>query len=441
MPIPKSAKLGITGLLTVLIFGALLLPMARADKPVVRMSEPNTIDIVKKVKLLYAGLDSYSSQGEASLSVNRLSEATEGDFKKARKSKKDFDDSIKRYSFNGTFNVKLARPDYYIEWEKRSGNGFNLAGAIWSEGEQNFVFISNHKFLVHNRHASLASVMNASNISIVIPFLFVPIESKILDLSKGVNREDDEIIDGEDYYVISNSDMKYWISKKSFLIRKRQQVLSVNQIPPEILQDAAIHQLGHLGRPVTNGTIRQYREEYKAKYKLSSMIETVITEIHRNIVINMPIDFKPYVSKYADVEIIKPTKKSRKPRMVSNRESTQTNEVSPEELAVQVVLEWLKLIDGGDYDKSWEQTAEYFKAAISKEQWNKSLLEERVLPGRVILRKVKSKKYEFLKNMFYGEYIVVKFDTSFENKADVIETVILMLDENGSWHVCGYYIK
>ncbi|MBU1631327.1 MAG: hypothetical protein KKH49_05955, partial [Candidatus Omnitrophica bacterium] len=117
MSIPKSAKLGITGLFTILIFAVVLLPTTRADKLTVKTAEPNAVEIVEKVKSLYVGLDSYSSQGEASLSVNRLSETTEEDFKKAGINKKDFDDSINRYSLNGTFSVKLARPDYYIEWK------------------------------------------------------------------------------------------------------------------------------------------------------------------------------------------------------------------------------------------------------------------------------------------------------------------------------------
>ncbi|MFH1775948.1 MAG: hypothetical protein ABH952_00065, partial [Candidatus Omnitrophota bacterium] len=313
MSILKSAKLGIMGLLTIFVFAVVLLPTTRADELAVKTAEPNAVEIVEKVKSLYVGLDSYSSQGEVSSHINRLSEFEDEDLEMAGISRKDSDDAIKRSNFNGTFNVKLARPDYYIEWEKQGSDGVSLAGAVWSEGDKDFIFAGSWKFYAHNRRlTSLAFGMDIGNISIVIPYLFVPIKSNVLDLSKGVNQEDDEIIDSDECYVITNSDMKYWISKKSFLIRKRQQVLRFERLPSEISQDNAIQQMEYRGQPVTNETIRQYQKEYKAQCKLLSTMETVITEIHKNIIINQLIDFKPYISKYANVELTEPVKEKRK---------------------------------------------------------------------------------------------------------------------------------
>ena len=40
-----------------------------------------------------------------------------------------------------------------------------------------------------------------------------------------------------------------------------------------------------------------------------------------------------------------------------------------------------------------------------------------------------------------GEYVVIQFDTSFENKKAAIETVTPMMDQDGTWRVSGYYIK
>ena len=40
-----------------------------------------------------------------------------------------------------------------------------------------------------------------------------------------------------------------------------------------------------------------------------------------------------------------------------------------------------------------------------------------------------------------GEYVVIQFKTSFENKKSGIETVTPMLDKDGKWRVSGYYIK
>ena len=40
-----------------------------------------------------------------------------------------------------------------------------------------------------------------------------------------------------------------------------------------------------------------------------------------------------------------------------------------------------------------------------------------------------------------GEYVVIQFKTSFENKASAVETVTPMKDPDGEWRVGGYFIK
>ena len=40
-----------------------------------------------------------------------------------------------------------------------------------------------------------------------------------------------------------------------------------------------------------------------------------------------------------------------------------------------------------------------------------------------------------------GEYVVIQFDTVFENKKEAIEKITPMLDPNGKWRVAGYFIK
>ena len=62
--------------------------------------------------------------------------------------------------------------------------------------------------------------------------------------------------------------------------------------------------------------------------------------------------------------------------------------------------------------------------------------------GKVISREVESKQYtKTVPGAPDGEYVIIEFETSFENKKAAIETVIAMLDEDGSWRIAGYYIK
>jgi hypothetical protein len=114
----------------------------------------------------------------------------------------------------------------------------------------------------------------------------------------------------------------------------------------------------------------------------------------------------------------------------------------PKKKAIEASNIWLKLIDDGQYAKSWETAAELFKNAVSKEQWNQSLNAVRKSLGKVIKRDVKSKQYmTSLAGAPDGEYVVIQYETSFENKKSSIETVTPMLDKDGKWRISGYYIK
>jgi hypothetical protein len=113
-----------------------------------------------------------------------------------------------------------------------------------------------------------------------------------------------------------------------------------------------------------------------------------------------------------------------------------------EKKAVEASDAWLKLCDSGRYSESWGTAAEFFRNAISKEQWNQSLNAARKPLGKVIKRTVKSRQYATsLPGAPDGEYVVIQYETSFEKKKVSIETVTPMLEKDGKWRVSGYYIK
>ncbi len=103
---------------------------------------------------------------------------------------------------------------------------------------------------------------------------------------------------------------------------------------------------------------------------------------------------------------------------------------------------WLSLVDEGNYGESWNQTAGFFKNAVTKEQWLNSMKSFRVPLGKTVVRKLKSKQYtKTLPGAPDGEYVVIQYETTFEKKQSAIETVTPMLDKDGKWRVSGYYIK
>ena len=113
-----------------------------------------------------------------------------------------------------------------------------------------------------------------------------------------------------------------------------------------------------------------------------------------------------------------------------------------EKAAVDASKAWLGLVDEGRYSESWDKAAEYFKNAITKEQWKASLESVRSPLGNVLSRNLKSKQYtKTLPGASDGEYVVIQYETSFKNKQHAIETITPMLDKDGKWRVSGYCIK
>jgi hypothetical protein len=103
---------------------------------------------------------------------------------------------------------------------------------------------------------------------------------------------------------------------------------------------------------------------------------------------------------------------------------------------------WLTLVDAGQYDKSWDQAASLFKESLSKDQWVQSLKTAIMPLGKVISRTSATTTYTTsLPGVPDGKYVVIKYDTSFENKKSAVETVTPMLDKDGKWRVAGYFIK
>jgi hypothetical protein len=112
-----------------------------------------------------------------------------------------------------------------------------------------------------------------------------------------------------------------------------------------------------------------------------------------------------------------------------------------EAAAVEGATAWLALVDAGEFGESWEEAGSLFQGAVPKQRWEEMLAGTRRPLGKVISRAVKSKEYRTsLPGAPDGQYVVIQFETSFENKAEAVETVTPM-HEGGGWRVTGYFIR
>jgi Protein of unknown function (DUF4019) len=103
---------------------------------------------------------------------------------------------------------------------------------------------------------------------------------------------------------------------------------------------------------------------------------------------------------------------------------------------------WLALVDDGKYDSSWDAAAGLLRNTVTKEQFAQKVAAGRKPLGKVLSRVLKWAR--FMTNVPGapdGNYVVLKYDTSFENKKSATETLAPMLDKDGKWRVSGYYIK
>ena len=113
-----------------------------------------------------------------------------------------------------------------------------------------------------------------------------------------------------------------------------------------------------------------------------------------------------------------------------------------EEAGVAVAKAWVLLVDKGQYEESWDQASQYFKNAVDKGQWVQTMESVRKPFGRNLSRDVASKQFRTtLPGAPDGQYVIIQFDASFEKKASAVETVTAMFDQDGQWHVSGYYMK
>lgn len=116
--------------------------------------------------------------------------------------------------------------------------------------------------------------------------------------------------------------------------------------------------------------------------------------------------------------------------------------VIKEKSAVSAAEKWLGIVDEGKYVESWKEAAEYFRNAVKQDQWEQTAQATRQPLGKLVSRKVSSTSYKTsLPGAPDGEYFVIQFATSFENKKSAVETVTPMKDKDGKWKVSGYFIK
>ena len=110
--------------------------------------------------------------------------------------------------------------------------------------------------------------------------------------------------------------------------------------------------------------------------------------------------------------------------------------------ALDAAQAWLETIDLVRYPQSWDMSSVLFQKAVNQEEWVNILSVIRNPLGQTNQREqVFIENYTELPNAPDGEYIIIQYQTDFENRPGSFETVTMMLEEDGTWKGAGYYIR
>jgi len=104
-------------------------------------------------------------------------------------------------------------------------------------------------------------------------------------------------------------------------------------------------------------------------------------------------------------------------------------------------LHWLKMVDAGQYEQSWEQAAPYFRQKVNSTEWQELVSGVRAPLGTLVKRELRgARAYTSLPGAPAGQYQVIEFLAHYQLKPEAIETVTVRKLPQG-WYVVGYFIR
>jgi hypothetical protein len=120
----------------------------------------------------------------------------------------------------------------------------------------------------------------------------------------------------------------------------------------------------------------------------------------------------------------------------------QTEHADEKQAALRSAEKWLEIVDEGKYGESWDEAASIFRKVLSQELWLQKVTAVRPGYGKVLERNLQTQNYRtVVPGAPEGEYVIIQFQTIFENKASTVETITPYKEKDGTWRVSGYFIK
>ncbi len=103
---------------------------------------------------------------------------------------------------------------------------------------------------------------------------------------------------------------------------------------------------------------------------------------------------------------------------------------------------FLTAIDTERYDDAWQSASQLLQQKVVREVWLEQAPAMRNKYGTLLSREQKdARTATWAEGAPDGQYLTLKYDSSFKLRPAVVETVILALSADQQWRVAGYFLK
>ena len=103
---------------------------------------------------------------------------------------------------------------------------------------------------------------------------------------------------------------------------------------------------------------------------------------------------------------------------------------------------YLELLDQGHYEEAWQDMSALFQALNNQSQWQNRQQTIRTAYGALSSRQLRHITYRQSYTLSPdGQYVIVQFKSSYQNKADTTETVVLDCHSTPECSIREYIIR
>lgn len=110
--------------------------------------------------------------------------------------------------------------------------------------------------------------------------------------------------------------------------------------------------------------------------------------------------------------------------------------------AVVAAEDWLAWLAAGEYQTSWEEAGEMFRAETTPEAWAEQAAAGHLAIGDIVARELAElHAVTDPHGAPPGDYVHIRYLSEFDVAGPAMETVVLIREAERGWRVIGYFVQ